>query len=277
MRKRKPHRAFKRKRRKHTSSHGSSEEVRLPLFPTTEEAENRKIEFIASLFVNQTIGPDEQSEWDPEEDEEWVAYFEQRIQELEALREAMQDLSDEEIHHMLIEQGVEGDRQRLVEQAMAAVRRLCIQELEDLPLVLDAQKLRIALRDEVRALCSQGSAPITRFIPIPPHACRETLPSDVANQLNRVTMTYCTEIWFMMADTYPQDCSFHLYLECPDGWYSAEVYTSEEQAEREAQRRKSSGEGTFEVRYFEESDSVVLFTKHQPRVVAKAPTEGSGE
>ena len=222
-------------------------------------------------------GPDGQSEWDPEEDEEWVAYFEQRIQEFEALQEAMQDLSDEEIHQMLIEQGVEGDRQRLVEQVMAAVRRMCTQELKGLPLALDAQKLRIALRDEVRALCSRGSAPITRFIPTPPHAYRETLPRDDENQLNRVTMTYCTDIWFMMADTYPKDCSFHLYLECPDGWYSAEVYASEEQAEREAQRRKCSGEGTFEVRYFEESDSVVLFTKHQPRVVAEVPIEGSGE
>ncbi len=276
MRKRKQHRSFKRKRRKHTSSHGVSEEVLLPLFPTTEEAENRKIEFIASLFVNQTIGPDGQSEWDPEEDEEWVAYFEQRIQELEALQEAMQDLSDEEIHQMLIEQGVEGDRQRLVEQVMAAVRRMCTQELEGLPLALDAQKLRIALRDEVRTLCSQGS-PITRCIPIPPHTCRETLPSDDVQKLDRVTMTYCTDIWFMMADTYPDDSPVHLYLECPDGWYSAEVYEREEQAEQEAQRRKCSGEGTFEVRYFEKSDSVVLFTKHQPCVVAEAPPERPGE
>ena len=279
MRKNKQRRSSKRKRRKHTTGQGIPEENRLNFFPPTEEGEQCEIEFIASLFIGQTTGPDGQSEWDPEEDEEWVAYFEKRIQELEELeelQEAMQELPDEVIHHMLLEQGVEGDRRRRAEQFMAAVRRQCAQELESLPLALDAQKLRIALRDEVRALCSQGSA-ITRCIPIPPHACREILPSDHVEKLHRVTMTYCIEIWFMMADTYPDDSPVHLYLECPDGWYSAEVYEREEQAEQEAQRRKGSGEGTFEVRYFEEGDFVVLFTKQQPRVVAEAAPERPGE
>ena len=277
MRNRKKHRSFKRKRRKHTSSRGVSEGLRTPPLVRTDEAVNREIEFVASLFVNQTTGPDGESEWDPEEDEEWVAYFEQRIQELEALQEAMQALPDEEIHRSLIRRGLEGERQQRVEQVIATIRRMCTEELESLPLALDAQKLRIALRDEVRTLCSRGSAPITRFIPIPPPACRKNLPSDDEQMLDRVTMTYCTEIWFMMADTYPEDCAVHLYLECPGGWYSAEVYELEEQAEQEAQRRKDSEEGTFEIRYFEESDSIVLFTKHKPRVVDEAPTEGPGE
>ena len=276
MRKNKQRRSSKRKRRKHTTGQDVPEESRLNLLPPTEEGEKQAIEFIASLFIGQTTGPDGQSEWDPEEDEEWVAYFEKRIQELEELLDAMQDLPDEVIHQLLIEQGVEGDRWRRMEQFMAAVRRQCTEELEGLPLALDAQKLRIAVRDEVRILCSQG-APIRRCIPIPPHTCKETLPSDDAEKLNRVAMAYCIEIWFMMADTYPKDCPLHLYLECPDGWYSAEAYESEEQAEQEAQRRKGSGEGTFEVRYFEEGDFIVLFTKQQPRVVAEAAPERPGE
>ena len=156
MRNRKKHRSFKRKRRKHTSSRGVSEGLRTPPLVRTDEAVNREIEFVASLFVNQTTGPDGESEWDPEEDEEWVAYFEQRIQELEALQEAMQALPDEEIHRSLIRRGLEGERQQRVEQVIATIRRMCTEELESLPLALDAQKLRIALRDEVRTLCSRG-------------------------------------------------------------------------------------------------------------------------
>jgi|GEM_PF-2744633 len=76
MRNRKKHRSFKRKRRKHTSSRGVSEGLRTPPLVRTDEAVNREIEFVASLFVNQTTGPDGESEWDPEEDEEWVTYFE---------------------------------------------------------------------------------------------------------------------------------------------------------------------------------------------------------
>ena len=153
---------------------------------------------------------------------------------------------------------------------MAAIRRICKQELYDARIGLDAQKLRMALREEVCVLCSQVTSQTTRFIPIPPRVQTEDLPKDNEKKLYDVTMDYCTEIWFMMADTYPEDCPVHLYLECPGGWFSAEVYESEDEAEQEAKRRQQSGEGMFEVQYFEECDSVVLFTKQQPHVVAEA-------
>ena len=79
----------------------------------------------------------------------------------------------------------------------------------------------------------------------------------------------------MMADTYPDDSPVHLYLECPDGWYSAEVYGWEEPAEQEAQRRKASSEGTFEVHYIQEGEFAVLFTKQPPCIVAEAAPEGT--
>ena len=73
----------------------------------------------------------------------------------------------------------------------------------------------------------------------------------------------------MMADHYPEDCSIHFYLECPDGWFSAEVYADEEEAEQEAERRRQAGEGDFEIREISDGDDwvvfVVLFSRQRPQ------------
>ena len=62
-----------------------------------------------------------------------------------------------------------------------------------------------------------------------------------------------------MADHYPEGCSIHFYLECPDGWFSAEVYADEEEAEEEAERRRQVGEGDFEIREISDGDDWVVF------------------
>ncbi len=277
MRIRKKHRSLKRNQMRHTRSRGVSQDHRTPPLLREGEAVNQEIERLASLLVNQTTGPNGESDWWPENDNDWLAYFEQQVQQLEELQEEMQAIPDKEIHRSLLRRGIEGKRRRDVEQLMSAIRRICKQELDDARIGLDAQKLRMALREEVRALCSQVPSQTTRFIPIPPRVQTEDLPKDNEKKLYDLTMAYCTEIWFMMADTYPEDCLVHLYLECPGGWFSAEVYESEDEAEQEAKRRQQSGEGMFEVQYFEECDSVVLFTKQQPRVVAEAAPESLGE
>ena len=64
----------------------------------------------------------------------------------------------------------------------------------------------------------------------------------------------------MMADHYPEGCTIHFYLECPEGWFSAEVYGSEEEAEQEAEKRRLRGEGDFEIREISEGDDMVVFT-----------------
>lgn len=265
MRNKKKQRSPKRNRMKPTKSPSVSESLRTTLSPGEGEAVNQEIEQLAWLLVHQTTEPDEES--DPEEDDEWLAYYEQQIQELEELQEEMQAIPDKEIRRSLQRRGVAWERGRQVEQLVRAIRRICKQELDEARLGLDTHKLRMALREEVHTLCNQAAIQITRFIPIPPRVRTEDLPKDNEEKLYDVTMAYCTEIWLMMADMYPEDCPVHLYLECPDGWFSAEVYESEDEAEQEAKRRQQSGEGMFEVQYFEESDSVVLFTKNKPRVM----------
>lgn len=277
MRIRKKHRSLKRNQVKHTRSRGASQDHRTTPLLREGEAVNQEIERLAILLVNQTTGPDGESDWWPENDNDWLAYFEQRVQELEEIQEEMQTIPDKEIRRSLRRRGIEWERRQRVEQLVAAIRRICKQELDEARIGLDAQKLRMALREEVCVLCSQVSSQTTRFIPIPPKVRTEDLPKDNEKTLYDVTMAYCIEIWFMMADTYPENCPVHLYLECPGGWFSAEVYESEGEAEQEAKRRQQSGEGMFEVQYFEECDSVVLFTKQQPRVVAEAAPESLGE
>src|SRR5215831_10430636 len=98
MRKKKQRRSSKRKHTKQTSRQDVWEGVRIPLFSTPEEAEKEKIKLMTSLLVGETSGPNGESGWFPEEDEEWVVYFEKRIQELEAFLEELQDLPDEELH-----------------------------------------------------------------------------------------------------------------------------------------------------------------------------------
>jgi hypothetical protein len=212
-----------------------------------------------------------------EDDGEWLAYFERGISLLEEGLGRLLILSPENISKEFQGHGLKKDQAHLgrevtkqfTEQLVRATRYEYHKELYDMFVGLEAHKLRMALRDEVHALSDQFDVQGHRFVTIPDRL-DELVGEDKLDldekAISDTSLAYCTDIWFMMADIYPP-CPTHFYLECMEGWFSADVYGTEEEADQEAERRKEHGEGDFEVRYIEECDLAVLFTKSKPKFV----------
>ncbi len=135
----------------------------------------------------------------------------------------------------------------------------------------DAQRLRIAVREEVSSLCARDTFQAHDFIKLPPALPEGEIPDLSERERAEITEMYYRSIWWMMADHYPEGCTIHFYLECPEGWFSAEVYGGEEEAEQEAEKRRLRGEGDFEIREISEGDDmvvfIVLFSKQRPKFV----------
>jgi hypothetical protein len=158
------------------------------------------------------------------------------------------------------------------QQLITRVRETFRKELYFARIEKDAEHLRIAIREEVASLCAQSSFQGHDFIQIPPPLPQDDVPDLSEEERSGIPEIYCRRIWWMMADDYPQDCRIHFYLQCPEGWFSAEVYTDDEEALREAEQRKQRGEGTFEIRdIYEGGDWIVyrvLFSKQRPYFVS---------
>ena len=135
----------------------------------------------------------------------------------------------------------------------------------------DAERLRMAIREEVLSLCAQSALHAHDFIKLPPQLPQDDVPELSEEERAEIPDIYCRRIWWMMADDYHEDCATHFYLECPEGWFSAEIYGNEEDAEQEAQKRRQRGEGDFEILEITEGDEwvvfTVLFSKQRPKFV----------
>ncbi len=211
---------------------------------------------------------------DPEADQEWLEFFTQKISLLESGLEMFlvpdSELLSKEIQALpkdnqspLSKQLLQQFDERLVEIGRYEYQK----ELYHAYVGLEAHTLRMATRSQVRALCKQESVLEHYFVAIPSQLDELVREKNLVlkqEDLSDVSMAFCTDIWFMMADEYPKNCNVHWYLACKDGWYSAEGYGNEEQAEREGKKREEKGEGAFNVQWIEECWLAVLFTEKKP-------------
>ena len=231
----------------------------------------KQVGIITKAIVDATVDaftkdqfPEDVSYW--EDEELWLKYLNRRIEILEQHLRSYMAISVEEVLEKwqeVLKENPECQGLRIesfTQQLMARVRDTFRKELYFTHIEKDAEQLRMVIREEVASLCTQSCFQGHDFIYLPPPLPRDDVPDLSEEERAAIPEIYCRRIWWMMADDYPEDCSIHFYLQCPEGWFSAEVYTDEEEAEREAQRRKQRGEGVFEIREITEGGDWVVFT-----------------
>ena len=243
----------------------------------------KQVGIIAKAIVDATVDaftkdmfPGDVPYW--EDEELWLEYLSRRLEILEQHLRSFKAISVEEIlenwQEVLKEnpecQGlrIESFTQQLITRVHDTFRK----ELYFTRIEKDAEQLRMVIREEVASLCTQSGFQGPDFICLPSPLPQDNVPDLSTEERAAIPEIYCRRIWWMMADDYPEDCKIHFYLQCPEGWFSAEVYTDEEAAEQEAQRRKQRGEGVFEIREIKEGDDwvmfTVLFSSQRPRFVS---------
>ncbi len=202
---------------------------------------------------------------DTENDEDWLEHLKRSVERLEQRLSVLDAISSEDLHDswiLLQEERPEYGAfpvERYLDQFVTSLREKFRKALFFARIERDAQQLRMAVCEEVSSLCAQGTLQAHDFIKLP-HALPEgEIPGLSERERAEITEIYCRSIWWMMADHYPEGCTTHFYLECPEGWFSAEVYGGEEEAEQEAEKRRLRGEGDFEIREISEGDDWVVF------------------
>lgn len=230
-----------------------------------------QLEVIAKTFVDASandlmadLRSDEVLDW--ENDEDWSEYLERSVERLEQRLSIFNAISSKDIYESLKQLQEENTEygalriERYLEQFLTSLRHKFRKALFFARLERDAQRLRMAVREEVSSLCAQGTFQAHDFIKLPPALPEGEIPDLSERERAEITEMFCQSIWWMMADDCPEGCSTHFYLECPEGWFSAEVYGSEEEAEQEAEIRRRRGEGDFEIREITEGDDWVVFS-----------------
>ena len=207
---------------------------------------------------------DESQDW--ENDEGWLAHLKRSVEQLEQRLAALDAISPQNLHdswkRLNEESPVYGDFpvERYLDQFLFSLRNKFRKALFPARIKRDAQQLRMMVREEVASLCAQGRFQAHDFIKIPPALSEDEIPKLSEGERAEIIDTFCRSIWWMMADHYPEGCTVHFYLECPEGWFSAEVYKDEEEAGREAEQRRLKGEGDFVIREISDGDNWVVFT-----------------
>jgi hypothetical protein len=242
-----------------------------------DEIMNR-IEVIAKTLVNASddnVMPDGVVNW--ENDEDWLEYLERGIERIEQRFSVINAITREDIQeiakHLQEEYPEYGafPVERYLERFITSLRSKFRKALYFARIERDADRLRIAVREEVYSLCTQGPIQAHDFIKLPPQLPEDNVPELSEKERAEIPEIYCRKIWWMMADDYPENCTTHFYLECPEGWFSAEVYASQEEAELEAESRRRRGEGDLAIREITEGDDwvvfTVLFSKQRPNFV----------
>ncbi len=173
-----------------------------------------------------------------------------------------------------------------VDQVLTATCALLKDEVYWLRVNQAAERFRSVVRWALEEACVKprlGQPGETlRFFKLPPDAHDLPPPPEGGLseiELARIAELYRTETWWMMTDRLHQAvaCQTHFYLECADGWYSAEAYPEVgEEAAIEAVKRRLRGEGDLEVRVIDEGDPewpvfMVLFCRHKPVEPATQP------
>ncbi len=263
--------ASKRKASKRARARGRPA-YRYPSQPTIHEEEMmNQIEKIVKALVDASHGDfradlpsDEFQDW--ENDADWLEHLKRSVEQLERRLSVLDTISSEDLHDswkQLQEESPEYGAfpvERYLDQFLTSLRDKFRKALFFARIERDAQQLRMAVREEVASLCAQGTLQAHDFIKLPP-AFHEGEIRDLSDREQaEMTDIYCRSVWWMMADHYPEGCTTHFYLECPEGWFSAEVYGDEEEAEQEAEQRRLRGEGDFEIREINEGDDWVVFT-----------------
>ncbi len=243
----------------------------------------KQIGIIAKAIVDATVDaftkdqfPGDVPYW--EDEELWLEYLSRRIEILEQHLRSFMTISVEEILENWQEVLKENPEcqsfpiENFTQQLITQVRDAFGKELYFTRIEKDAEQLRMVIREEAASLCTQSCFQGHDFIQIPPPLPQDDVPDLSEEERSGIPEIYCRRIWWMMADDYPQECKIHFYLQCPEGWFSAEVYTDDEEALREAEQRKQRGEGTFEIRdIYEGGDWIVyrvLFSKQRPYFVS---------
>jgi hypothetical protein len=210
------------------------------------------------------IQSDEFEDW--ENDEDWLGHLKRSVERLEQRLGALDAISPEDLHdswkRLQEESPAYGDFpvEHYLDQFLTSIRDRFRKSLFYARIERDSQQLRMAVREEVVALCAQSTFRVQDFIKLPPTLSEGDVSDLSEKERAEITDMYCRSIWWMMADDYPEGCTTHFYLECPEGWFSAEVYGGEEEAEQEAEKRRQRGEGDFEIREISDGDDWVVFT-----------------
>jgi len=214
---------------------------------------------------------------DWENDEDWLEHLKRSVERLEQRLGALDAISPEDLHESW--KLIQGESpvygafpvERYLDHFLTSLRDRFRKSLFDARIERDAQQLRMAVREEVASLCAQGTFRVHDFIKIPPAFPEGEIPDLSERERAEITDMYCRSIWWMMADHYPEGCSTHFFLECPEGWFSAEVYGDEEEAKQEAEKRRQAAEGDFEIREISDGDDwvvfAVLFSKQRPKFI----------
>jgi hypothetical protein len=222
---------------------------------------------------------DEELDW--ENDGDWLKHLERSVERLEHKFSVFNAISIEDIHEgwkRFQEENPEYEAfpealpvEHFIEQFVSTIRNKFQKALFFARIERDAELLRMTIREEVYSLGVQNTVQVHDFIKLPPLLPQEDMPELSEKERAEITEIYCRKIWWMMADDYPEDSTTHFYLECPEGWFSAEVYSSEEEAEQEVEKRRQKGEGDFEIREITEGDDwvvfTVLFSKRRPNFI----------
>jgi hypothetical protein len=275
------------KQRKKVARRKSSKRIRSRRLPAhdhpsqTDINENEimnQLEMIVNAFVDARDNDLMDSDVDYWENEEnWLEYLGRRVERLEHRFSALKAITLEDTHESakLFQEEHPEYRvfpiERYLERFMTSLRDNFRKALYFARIERDAERLRMAIREEVLSLCAQSTLHAYDFIKLPPQLPQDDVPELSEEERAEIPDIFSRRIWWMMADDYPEDCATHFYLECPEGWFSAEIYGNEEDAEQEAQKRRQRGEGDFEILDITEGDEwvvfVVLFTKQRPKFV----------
>lgn len=241
-----------------------------------------QVENIVEALVNASHGDfvadvpsDEIKDW--ENDEDWLEHHKQSVELLERRLNVLDAISSKDLHdswkRIQKESPAYGEFavEHYLDQFLTSIRDKIRKSLFCARLERDAHRLRVVVREEVASLCAQSTTRVYDFIKIP-LTLSEGEVTDLSEKERTETIAiFCRAIWWMMADQYPEGCTIHFYLECPDGWFSAEVYGDREEAKQEAEKRKLRGEGDFEIREISDDGDwvvfVVLFSKDRPNLI----------
>ncbi len=274
--------AAKRKASKRARSRGRPAYKYSSQATINEDELMNQVEKIVKALVNAShddfmadLPSDELEDW--ENDEDWLEHLQRSVERLEQRLSVLDAISSEDLHDswiLLQEERPEYGAfpvERYLEQFVTSLREKFRKALFFARIERDALRLRIAIREEVSSLCAQSTLQAHDFIKLPPALPEGEVPDLSERERAEITDMYCRSIWWMMADHYPEGSTTHFYLECLEGWFSAEVYGDEEEAEQEAEKRRQTGEGEFEIREISDGDDwvvfTVLFSKQRPKFI----------
>ena len=181
--------------------------------------------------------------WENEKD--CLEYLERRVEWIEHRFSALKAITLEDIHESSMQFHEEHPEygvfpiERYLERFITSLCDKFRKALYSARIERDAELLRMAIREEVLSLCAKSILHAYDFIKLPPQLPEDDVPDLSEEERAEIPDIFCRRIWWMMADDYPEDCATHFYLECPEGWFSAEIYGNEEDAEQEAQNEIS--------------------------------------